>query len=78
MSELLTEAQERFLLSLPPNGEWKRTREAELSSYGKNALKGFGKRGLVDGHYGLDGMAHRLTPEGQRMAAALRKGTSNV
>lgn len=69
----LTLAQQRFLLSLPPNGQWRETSSHDLNRDGPNALRGFGKSGLIDGYY-WEPMQHRLTNEGIRVVAAIRGG----
>jgi hypothetical protein len=66
----LTIPQQRFLLSLPADGQWKRTTADELQSYGRNALRGFGKSGLIEGYY-HEPMRHRLTVEGVKVRASL-------
>lgn len=71
LGHALTDAQQRFLLSLPADGSWKRTSSTELESYGKNALRGFGQTGLVEGHYHSP-MQHRLTKAGIEVVSALQ------
>lgn len=66
VAESLTEAQRKFLLGLPADGAWGysasfvRQIQAE---FGPNAMRGFGKSGLIDGFY-HDPLRHRLTPLG--------------
>jgi hypothetical protein len=66
----LTPAHCAFLLSLPPDGSWKRTSAWDFDRHGVNAFRGFGKLGLTEGYY-QEEMRHRLTDEGQRAAATL-------
>jgi hypothetical protein len=67
----LTPAHQVFLLSLPMDGSWRKTTSWDFERHGKNAFRGFGKTGLVDGYY-REEMRHRLTEEGRAVAAALR------
>ena len=59
----LTEAQREFLLQLPPHGTWVVSGEI-IARFERNALRGFGNSGLIEGHYHNPGTRHRLTPLG--------------
>lgn len=67
----LTAAHRAFLLLLPANGDWLNTDSRIFDQYGKNAFRGFGKSGLIEGQY-RELMRHRLTDEGQRVCDVLR------
>jgi hypothetical protein len=74
LGHAITAAHRAFLLSLPPDGAWKATRDAiravELE-YGSNSLRGFGQSGLIEGYY-REEVRHKLTKEGVKVAQALR------
>lgn len=68
----LSEGGKAYILSLPGDGSWRETPADELDGYGKDALRGFGKKGITEGIY-HDPMRHRLTPLGLRVRAHLER-----
>lgn len=67
----LSEAQRAMILDLPADGKWMRMYPLErYGKYGKNALCGFGKSGLIEGCYSRhSSLQYRLTPPGQQVRA---------
>jgi hypothetical protein len=68
----LTAAQSNFIIALPLDGRWLRTGDL-IAKAPRNALRGFGKSGLIHGSYQADGTRHCLTPLGQSVAAYLKE-----
>jgi hypothetical protein len=68
----LTEAQRAFVLDLSGDGGWKEFSAHLFSRFGANALRGFGKSGLIEGVYQNPAPVHRLTPLGLAVRAILQ------
>lgn len=58
----LTQAEQAFLLFLPADGGWALS-GGFIEMLGVNALRGFGRSGLIDGEY-RGRTRHRLPPLG--------------
>ena len=73
IARTLSESQRNFIIALPLNGRWLRTGDL-IAKAPRNALRGFGKSGLIHGSYQqADGTRHCLTPLGQSVAAYLKE-----
>jgi hypothetical protein len=69
IADRLTEAERNFLLFLPHDQSWRESYR-QIQLYGRNALRGFGKSGLVEGYY-RETVKHRLTPLGALVVDSL-------
>lgn len=71
----LTKAQIAMISDLPIDRSWVRMFPLErYASFGVNALRGFGKSGLVEGDYSeRTTLRYRLTPLGEQVRALLAK-----
>lgn len=71
----LTAAQRAMVGDLLACGAWLSIRPLErYAAYGKNALSGFGKSGLIEGDYRNMNLRYRLTPLGLAVRSYLMKG----
>lgn len=70
----LSDEQRAMVLDLPHGGEWVYMRPIErYASFGKDALCGFGKSGLVEGDYQSMNLRYHLTPLGRAVRDALQR-----